>query len=140
MKGIRIVLFAAVMLMLSNIASAAQIPYHFITIDEYLKSADSVQMVDVRSVQSRHRSGMEVAKEIWIDPYKKAPLDKFIAGQDKNKAYVVFCSCSDDGYSIRAAQILSRNGFKNVSVLKDGSAVVKAKLLPMIKIKGDAKK
>ena len=78
MKGIRIVLFAAVMLMLSNIASAAQIPYHFITIDEYLKSADSVQMVDVRSVQSRHRSGMEVAKEIWIDPYKKAPLDKFI--------------------------------------------------------------
>lgn len=140
MKSIRIVLFATVMLMLSSIASAASVSYHFITIDEYLKTADSVQMIDVRSVQSRNRSGMEVSKEIWIDPYKKAPLDKFIAEQNKNKSYVVFCSCPDDGYSIRAAQILSQKGFQNVSVLKDGAAVVKANLLPMTKIKGDAKK
>lgn len=139
-KIMRVVLLAAMMAMIASIASAAQISYHFIAIDEYLKTADSVQMVDVRSVQSRSRSGMEVSGEIWIDPYKKDPLDKFIAEQDKNKAYVVYCSCKDDGYSIRTAQILSKNGFKNVSVLKDGSAVIKDNLLPMVKIKGDARK
>ena len=115
----------------------AQIEYSFITLKEYLKAPDAVQVIDVRSEQSRQRSGKEVAGEIWINPYKKKPLDDFIAQQDKSKAYMIYCSCPDDGYSIRAAQILFQNGFTNVKVLKDAAKHIEKGRLPMVDMKGE---
>lgn len=114
-----------------------QIEYSFITLKEYLKAHDAVQVIDVRSEQSRQQSGKEVAGEIWINPYKKKPLDDFIAQQDKSKAYMIFCSCPDDGYSIRAAQILFQNGFTNVKVLKDAAKHIEKGRLPMVDMKGE---
>lgn len=115
----------------------AQIEYSFITLKEYLKSPDAIQVIDVRSEQSRQQSGKEVAGEIWINPYKKKPLDDFIAQQDKSKPYMIFCSCPDDGYSIRAAQILFQNGFTNVKVLKDAAKHIEKGRLPMVDMKGE---
>lgn len=115
----------------------AQIEYSFITLKEYLKAPDAVQVIDVRSEQSRQQSGKEVAGEIWINPYKKKPLDDFITQQDKSKAYMIFCSCPDDGYSIRAAQILFQNGFTNVKVLKDAAKHIEKGRLPMVDMKGE---
>lgn len=115
----------------------AQIEYSFITLKEYLKAPDAVQVIDVRSEQSRQQSGKEVAGEIWINPYKKKPLDDFIAQQDKSKAYMIYCSCPDDGYSIRAAQILFQNGFTNVKVLKDAAKHIEKGRLPMVDMKGE---
>lgn len=114
-----------------------QIEYSFMTLKEYLKAPDAVQVIDVRSEQSRQQSGKEVAGEIWINPYKKKPLDDFIAQQDKSKAYMIFCSCPDDGYSIRAAQILFQNGFTNVKVLKDAAKHIEKGRLPMVDMKGE---
>ena len=114
-----------------------QIEYSFMTLKEYLKAPDAVQVVDVRSEQSRQRSKKEVPGEIWINPYKKNPLDDFIAQQDKSKAYMIFCSCPDDGYSIRAAQILFQNGFTNVKVLKDAAKHIEKGRLPMVDMKGE---
>ena len=117
--------------------SEAQIEYSFIALKEYLKAPDAVQVIDVRSEQSRQRSKKEVPGEIWINPYKKNPLDDFIAQQDKSKAYMIFCSCPDDGYSIRAAQILFQNGFTNVKVLKDAAKHIEKGRLPMVDMKGE---
>lgn len=117
--------------------SEAQIEYSFIALKEYLKAPDAVQVIDVRSEQSRQQSGKEVAGEIWINPYKKKPLDDFIAQQDKSKAYMIYCSCPDDGYSIRAAQILFQNGFTNVKVLKDAAKHIEKGRLPMVDMKGE---
>lgn len=117
--------------------SEAQIEYSFITLKGYLKAPDAVQVIDVRSEQSRQRSKKEVPGEIWINPYKKKPLDDFIAQQDKSKAYMIFCSCPDDGYSIRAAQILFQNGFTNVKVLKDAAKHIEKGRLPMVDMKGE---
>lgn len=114
-----------------------QIEYSFMTLKEYLKAPDAVQVVDVRSEQSRQRNKKEVAGEIWINPYKKKPLDDFIAQQDKSKVYMIFCSCPDDGYSIRAAQILFQNGFTNVKVLKDAAKHIEKGRLPMVDMKGE---
>ena len=114
-----------------------QIEYSFMTLKEYLKAPDAVQVVDVRSEQSRQRNKKEVAGEIWINPYKKKPLDDFIAQQDKSKAYMIFCSCPDDVYYIRAAQILFQNGFTNVKVLKDAAKHIEKGRLPMVDMKGE---
>lgn len=114
-----------------------QIEYSFMTLKEYLKAPDAVQVIDVRSEQSREWSKKEVAGEIWINPYKKKPLDDFIAEQDKAKAYMIFCSCPDDGYSIRAAQILFQKGFTNVKVLKDAAKHIEKGRLPMVDMKGE---
>jgi rhodanese-related sulfurtransferase len=114
-----------------------QIEYSFMTLKEYLKAPEAVQVIDVRSEQSRERSKKEVPGEIWINPYKKKPLDDFIAQQDKSKAYMIYCSCPDDGYSIRAAQILFQNGFTNVKVLKDAAKHIEKGRLPMVDMKGE---
>ena len=114
-----------------------QIEYSFMTLKEYLKAPEAIQVIDVRSEQSRERSKKEVPGEIWINPYKKKPLDDFIAQQDKSKAYMIYCSCPDDGYSIRAAQILFQNGFTNVKVLKDAAKHIEKGWLPMVDMKGE---
>lgn len=114
-----------------------QIEYSFMTLKEYLKAPEAIQVIDVRSEQSRERSKKEVPGEIWINPYKKKPLDDFIAQQDKSKAYMIYCSCPDDGYSIRAAQILFQNGFTNVKVLKDAAKHIEKGRLPMVDMKGE---
>ena len=114
-----------------------QIEYHFMTLKEYLKDPSAVQVIDVRSEKSRENNKKEVPGEIWIDPYKKKPLDDFIAQQDKEKAYMIYCSCPDDGYSIRAAQILFQNGFVHVKVLKDAAKHIEKNRLPMVDMKGE---
>lgn len=143
MKLLRIPILLLFILLSFNIASAEQsqqkeqVEYSFITLKEYLKAPDAVQVIDVRSEQSRERSKKEVPGEIWINPYKKKPLDDFIAEQDKSKAYMIFCSCPDDGYSIRAAQILFQNGFTNIKVLKDAAKHIEKGRLPMVDMKGE---
>ena len=143
MKLLRISFLLLLVLLSFNVASAAQsqqkeqVEYSFITLKEYLNAPDSVQVIDVRSEQSRQQSGKEVAGEIWINPYKKKPLDDFITQQDKSKPYIIFCSCPDDGYSIRAAQILFQNGFTNVKVLKDAAKHIEKGRLPMVDMKGE---
>lgn len=143
MKLLRISFLLLLVLLSFNVASAEQsqqkeqVEYSFISLKEYLKAPDTVQVIDVRSEQSRERSKKEVPGEIWINPYKKKPLDDFIAQQDKSKAYMIFCSCPDDGYSIRAAQILFQNGFTNVKVLKDAAKHIEKGRLPMIDMKGE---
>ena len=139
----RLTVFLLTIMLSISIASTGQaqqkeqIEYSFMTLKEYLKAPDAVQVIDVRSEQSRQRSKKEVPGEIWINPYKKNPLDDFIAQQDKSKAYMIFCSCPDDGYSIRAAQILFQNGFTNVKVLKDAAKHIEKGRLPMVDIKGE---
>jgi rhodanese-related sulfurtransferase len=86
------------------------------------------------------KSGLEVPGEIWINPYKTKALEDFVANNDKEKAYVVYCSCLDDGYAIRTAQILTKRGFTNVKVLKNGRDIIENHKLPMEKIKGDDQK
>ena len=144
MKSLSHLALLALAIMLSiSIASTGQaqqkeqIEYSFMTLKEYLKAPDAVQVIDVRSEQSRQRSKKEVPGEIWINPYKKNPLDDFISQQDKSKAYMIFCSCPDDGYSIRAAQILFQNGFTNVKVLKDAAKHIEKGRLPMVDMKGE---
>ena len=139
----RLTVFLLTIMLSISIASTGQsqqkeqIEYSFMTLKEYLKAPDAVQVIDVRSEQSRQRSKKEIPGEIWINPYKKNPLDDFIAQQDKSKAYMIFCSCPDDGYSIRAAQILFQNGFTNVKVLKDAAKHIEKGRLPMVDMKGE---
>lgn len=102
------------------LASAAQIPVTFITIDEYQSVQGQSTFIDVRSQNSRAKSKQTVPGAIWIDPQSGQALQDFIATADKDKAYIIFCSCVDDNYSIRAAQLLTKNGFKDVKVLKNG--------------------
>lgn len=120
---------------LSVTVFAKEIPYQFISVEDYIQNKDNIIMVDVRSINSRNRSQLELPNEIWINPYKEKPLSDFINNQDKDKQYVVFCSCIDDGYSIKTAQILTEEGFVNVQVLKNGWDALQAANVETIKIK-----
>lgn len=101
-------------------AAAEPINVNFVTIEDYIVVKDQTTLIDVRSANSREGSNLGVKKAIWIDPKSGSALQDFIATADKSLSYTIFCSCVDDNYSIRAAQLLVKNGFKNVVVLKGG--------------------
>ncbi len=130
-----ILLTLLLVMVLSVTAFAKEIPYRFISVDEYINNKDNIVMIDVRSINSRDRSQLELPGEIWINPYKEKPLSDFIDNQDKGKRYVVFCSCIDDGYSIKTAQILTEAGFTKVEVLKNGWDALQKENVETIKIK-----
>lgn len=102
------------------IVFAQQIPVKFVTMQDYKDTQDKPTLIDVRSQNSRANSNLIVPGAIWIDPNSGQALQDFINTADKDKPYIIFCSCPDDNYSVRAAQLLTKNGFKDVMVLKDG--------------------
>ena len=140
MKRARIILlFTFFALLISSVSYANPVPYSSMDVSEY-QAAKDIQIVDVRSPQSRERSGLEVKGEIWINPYTTKALEDFVANNDKTKAYAVYCSCTNDNYAIRTVQILTKRGFTNVKVLKNGTEMIAKEQLPLVKIKGDDQK
>lgn len=131
-----ILLAFSMFILCSSPLFANPVPYSFITIDDYT-SSNNFALIDVRSEMSRKESNLEVEGEIWINPYREKPLEDFITSHDKDKPYAIFCSCIDDNYSIRAAQVLTKRGFINVKVLKGGWDSIKNSNLKLVKIKGD---
>lgn len=105
---------------ISSVALASPVPYNFMSATDYKADQQNITLIDVRSPGSRSENKSEAEGEIWINPYKTKPLDNFVDSHDKNKAYAVYCSCYDDNYAIRAAQILTKKGFTNVKVIKGG--------------------
>lgn len=128
-------LFLCLLVILISIpAYATPIKVNFISIENYKSSAENTTLLDVRSSKSRINSNQIVSGAIWIDPNSGQALQDFIATSDKAKSYTIFCSCVDDNYSIRAAQLLTKNRFQNVKVLKGGWDSIKnsgMKLVPL---------
>lgn len=126
-----------VLLLISSIALASPVSYSYISAEEYKTNQQNITLIDVRSPGSRAENKGEVKGEIWINPYKTKPLDDFVASHDKDKAYAVYCSCYDDNYAIRTAQILTKKGFTNVKVIKGGWVALhdaKVDFIPIIPI------
>jgi rhodanese-related sulfurtransferase len=116
----RITLLLLVLLLQTSLLYAQPLTVTFVNTDEYRLSKTQITLIDVRSANSREKSKMEVPGSTWIDPLSGPAFKDFIETADKNASYTIFCSCKDDNYSIRAAQLLMKNGFKNVSVLEGG--------------------
>ena len=108
----------SILVMPTVLANPIEVP--FSTIEQYKETVGQSILIDVRSTYSRGDSKKGIQGAIWIDPHSGDALENFEQKEDKAKSYIVFCSCKDDGYSIRAAQILLKNGFQHVSVLKGG--------------------
>lgn len=131
-----IILISLFILAISSVAMANPVPYSFMSAADYKANQESVTLIDVRSPSSRSYSNVEIKGEIWINPYKTKPLEDFISTHDKNKSYAVYCSCTDDNYAIRAAQILTKRGFTNMAVIKGGLVALHnadVKLIPITK-------
>lgn len=117
----RITIFLVMCLLLSiSTVFAEPTEVRFLTIDQYNVAKEQVIALDVRSDNSRQRSKLILPGAKWIDPYSGQALKDFLGTADKSKSYVIFCSCTDDNYSIRTAQILAKNGFDLVFVLQGG--------------------
>lgn len=119
-----LLLALAVIPALSTEAADALTSTKFVTIQGFVQTRDQlrddVTVIDVRSVSSRQRSQQELPEELWINPHDGLATEQFLATADKKKTYIVFCSCPDDGYSIRTAERLTQHGFQSVFVLKGG--------------------
>jgi|GEM_PF-2745241 rhodanese-related sulfurtransferase len=107
-----------VFIMPSVLANPMGVP--FSTIGQYKATKGQFTLIDVRSIESREESKKGILDAIWIDPESDSALESFEQSADKEKTYVVFCSCPEDGYSIQTTKRLVKDGFQHVSVLKGG--------------------
>ncbi len=108
------------------VLNANQLPYKFISAQDYAKNSTKIVLIDVRSPESRKLSNGQEKNALWINPYKAAPLKKFFNNYGKEKVYAIFCSCLNDQYAIRAAQLFYKHGYTKVFVIKNGYDALKS--------------
>jgi rhodanese-related sulfurtransferase len=108
--------------------SAQTFPVQYIDVDELKTHMDqaSVTILDVRGSYvgesenkikgAIHVKVRKLKSRLQLPPLKDIP---------KNREIVTYCACPNDEASIRAAQVLTESGFKNVRVLKGGWAAWK---------------
>lgn len=82
--------------------------------------------VDVRSIYAREFYGGMKPGSTWVDSHSIMSINDFLKhnSYDKNQAFVIYCSCPDDEYAIAMAELMDREGYTNVYVLKDGWQVL----------------
>lgn len=91
----------------------------------------SISFVDVRSIYAREfYKGMK-SGSIWVDSHSITSINDFLKSNmhEKNKTFVIYCSCPDDEYAIAMAELMEREGYTQVYVLQNGWQVLTEKNL-----------
>jgi len=83
---------------------------------------EAVVIIDVRGSESYANSDSKIKGAIHVNVRKLKFRLGFAPLKDvpKDRELVTYCACPSDEASIRAAQILLENGFKQVRALKGG--------------------
>ena len=84
----------------------------------------SATYIDIRSINAKERLGADMKGAIWVDPHSLMDINDFLKSADKKKKYIIFCSCPHEEYSTALAEIMNREGFENIFILKDGWDVI----------------
>ena len=90
-----------------------------ITVEELkakMAKKEPVVIVDTRSESSVVASGKKIKGALVIQASSVEKLMEI----PKDREVVIYCACSSEQTSIKAAQILLSNGYKNVKALKGG--------------------
>ncbi len=98
-------------------------PVQYIEVDE-LKThiaQGSVTILDVRgSTDLGDENKIKGSMHVKLRKLKSRLLLPPLKDVSRNRELVTYCACPNDEASIRAAQVLTESGFKNVRVLKGG--------------------
>lgn len=92
-----------------------------ISIEEFIKISSSVSIIDVRRVESYNNGHIDGAKNIPFNQLIISP-EKYL---QKNKTYYIYCSKGTK--SIKACQILVRQGYLVYNILGGYEAWIMAK-------------
>ena len=84
----------------------------------------SATYIDIRSSHTKELLDEDMPGAIWINPQNLLIINNFLKTSDKRKKYIVFCSCPHDEHSIALAELMDREGYKNVYVLEDGWDII----------------
>lgn len=110
-------------------------PVQYIEVDE-LKShlaQGSVTVLDVRGSSDLMAEDNKIkgAIHVKLRKLKSRLVMPPLKDVSKNREVVAYCACPNDEASIRAAQVLTESGFKNVRVLRGGWVAWKRSKGPM---------
>ena len=92
-----------------------------ISIEEFIKISSSVSTIDVRRVESYNNGHIDGAKNVPFNQLIISP-EKYLK---KDKVYYIYCSKGTK--SIKACQILSRQGYLVYNILGGYEAWIMAK-------------
>lgn len=81
-----------------------------ISIQDFMKIKDTVNIIDVRNVESYNNGHIDHAKNVPFNQLIIAP-DKYLT---KDQIYYIYCSKSTK--SLKACQILSNQGYKVINI------------------------
>ena len=85
-------------------------------------NSDKAIFIDVRSIYAKEYYKSFKPGSIWVDPHSLMEINGFIKDNlsRKDATFVIYCSCPHDEYSIAMTELLEREGFSHVYVLKNG--------------------
>lgn len=106
--------------MLLLIALVASMTSYTVAYDVTNTIDSTATYIDVRSINAKERLHADIKGAIWVDPHSLMDINDFLKSADKDKKYIVFCACPHDEYSTAFAELMDREGFTSVIVLKDG--------------------
>lgn len=92
-----------------------------ISIEEFIKIASSVSIIDIRIIENYNNGHIDGAKNIPFNQLIISP-EKYL---QKNKTYYIYCSKGTK--SIKACQILARQGYLVYNILGGYEAWIMAK-------------
>lgn len=106
------------LLLFSSIFSANAL--NFININQL--NDISGTYIDVRSIYARERDVRFHKQAIWVDPHSIMDINDFLVQNQHNKQhnFIIYCSCPNEEYAIAMAEIMEREGFTHVYILKGG--------------------
>lgn len=94
--------------------------YNYIMVNDL--NTTNGTLIDVRSIYARERDTRFQKGSTWIDPHSLMDINDFLKLNiyNKEQPFIIYCSCPNDEYSIAMAELMDREGFTHVYILKNG--------------------
>ena len=102
-------------LLLNGCSNSDQQSVEFISISEFINLSDDFQLIDVRT-KSEYESGF-IESALNIDFFSDT-FESDVLSVNKNSKIILYCRTNNR--STKTANLLKKNGFKDINVIKGG--------------------
>ena len=107
--------FLFILLILTSCGNVNQPLVKYISESEFLESSDDFKLIDVRT-KSEYESGF-IERAINIDFFSDT-FESDVLSLNKNSKIILYCRTNNR--STKTANLLKKNGFKDISVIEGG--------------------
>ena len=107
--------FIFILLLFNGCSNSDEQSVKYISFSEFLELSDNFELIDVRT-KSEYESGF-IESALNIDFFSDT-FESDVLSLNKNSKIIIYCRT--DNRSTKTANLLKKNGFKDISVIEGG--------------------